>query len=368
VKRTDRRATAFIGAFHAPQEAMDSQSDTRRHLGRVALVTSLVALALIHPLATVLARFDWRADLLTHFTLPALVLTLVVAAALVRRHPRIALALGCLALWQGVPLWRYSGSNPVRAEERAAARLRLLMVNVLVENTRYADVTALIQRERPDVIGLIEVTPAWITALAEVRAAYPYGVESPAGTDGLVLWFRAPPERIDSPERPLPGGSSFIHAELRFAGRLRHLWLVHPTMPFVRKNLPELPALGALVGRTTGSRIVIGDLNTTEGSPWFADFVRATGLRDSRLGFGRQPSWPADLPYRITLEHALVSADLAVVARRLGPEIGSDHFPLILELAPAEGTLDSDAAREAEAEDKSSASHAGAASRPGRGG
>jgi endonuclease/exonuclease/phosphatase (EEP) superfamily protein YafD len=335
---------------------MDGQQETRRHCGHVALVTSLVALALIHPLATLLARFEWRADLLTHFTVPALAVTVVVAAVLIRRHPRTALALGCLALWQGMPLWRYSGSNPVRADERAAARLRLLMVNVLTENTRYADVTALIRRERPNIIGLIEVTPAWIAALSEVRAAYPYGIESPTGTDGLVLWFRERPERIDPPERPLPGGSAFIHAEFCFAGRMRQLWLVHPTMPFVRKNLPELPALGALVGRTPGSRIVIGDFNTTEGSPWFGDFVRATGLRDTRLGFGRQPSWPADIPYRITLEHALVSADLAVVARRLGPEIGSDHFPLILELAPAEGQA------------SSSASHSGADARSGRGG
>jgi endonuclease/exonuclease/phosphatase (EEP) superfamily protein YafD len=339
---------------------MESRQDTRRHFGRVALVTSLVALALIHPVATILARFDWRADVLTHFTVPALAVTLAVAAGLIRRHPRIALALLCLALWQGVPLWRYSGSNPVRADERAAARLRLLVVNVLTENTRYADVMALIQRERPDIIGLIEVTPAWIAALAEARAAYRFGVDSPAGLDGLGLWFRERPERIDPPQRPLPGGSPFIHAELRFAGRMRHLWLVHPTMPFVRKNLPELPGLGAIVGRTPGSRIVIGDLNTTEGSPWFGDFIRATGLRDTRLGFGRQPSWPADMPYRITLEHALVSADLAVVARRLGPDIGSDHFPLIVELAPAEGEGEDDAT--------SAASHSGAVSRPGRGG
>jgi endonuclease/exonuclease/phosphatase (EEP) superfamily protein YafD len=315
-----------------------------------------VALALIHPLATLLARVDWRADLLTHFTVPALVVTLVVAAALVRRHRRVALALGCLAVCQAAPLWRYSGSNPVHTEDRGAARLRLLMANVLAENTRYADLARLIRHEQPDVVGLVEVTPEWIAGLAEIRAAYPFRVEAPAGATGLVLWFRTPPETIDPPARPLPGGSPFIHAEFRFAGRMRHLWLVHPTMPFVRKNLPELPALGALVGRTPGSRIVIGDLNTTEGSPWFGAFVRATGLRDSRLGFGRQPSWPADMPYRITLEHALVPADLAVVARRLGPDIGSDHLPLIVELAPAEAAA------------SNSASQSGGASRSGRGG
>jgi endonuclease/exonuclease/phosphatase (EEP) superfamily protein YafD len=289
-----------------------------------------------------------------------------------RRHPRIAVALSCLAFWQAAPLWRYSGSNPIRTDQRAATQLRLVMVNVLAENTRYADVDRLIRRERPDVVGLVEVTHEWINGLAEIRAAYPFRVEFPGWSEGLALWFRERPEIIDPPARALPEGSPFVHAEFVYAGRRRHLWLVHPAMPFVRRNRPELPALAAVIGRTPGSRIVFGDFNTTEGSPGFADFIQTTGLRDSRLGFGRQPSWPADMPYRLALEHALVSTDLAVVARRLGPEIGSDHFPLILDVAPAEGTFDGDAERaveaEAEADDESSASHSGAASRPGRGG
>jgi endonuclease/exonuclease/phosphatase (EEP) superfamily protein YafD len=331
-----------------------------------------VALALIHPLATLLARLDWHVDLLTHFTLPALAITLVVAAALARRHPRLALVLGCLAVWQVEPFWRYAGSNPVRPDGHGRARLRLLMANVLAENTRYGDLERLIRQERPDIVGLIEVTSEWIAGLSEVRVEYPYRVEAPGGASGLVLWFRERPETIDSPAQPLPGGAPFVHAEFTFAGRRRHLWLIHPTMPFARKGRPELPALAALVGRTPGSRIVIGDFNTTEGSPRFADFVQATGLRDTRLGFGRQPSWPADMPYRIALEHALVSADLAVVARRLGPEIGSDHFPLILELAPAEGTrAEADAGADGvgvEAESQRAASQSGGVSRPGRGG
>jgi endonuclease/exonuclease/phosphatase (EEP) superfamily protein YafD len=324
---------------------MDNQHDGRKRfgVGRAGLVAGLVGVALIHPLATVFARLDWRADLITHFTVPALLVTLAAAAILVRRHRRIALGLGLLAVLQAVPLWRYAGSNPVRPDRRSTVRLRLLMANVLTENTRYADLERLIQRERPDVVGLVEVTPDWVAGLAAVRAGYPYRLEAAGGITGLMLWFRERPERIDEPAWPLQGGSPFIHAEFMFAGRRRHLWLVHPTMPFTRKDRPELAALAALVGQTPGSRIIIGDLNTTEGSPRFADFLAATGLRDSRLGFGRQASWPADMPYRITLEHALVSADLAVVARRLGPEIGSDHLPLIVELAPAEGSLDEDA-------------------------
>jgi endonuclease/exonuclease/phosphatase (EEP) superfamily protein YafD len=315
-------------------------SPRRFRLGRAVLVVGLSGTALVHPLASLLGRFDWRIDLLTHFREPALAFTLIAASCLVRRHPRIALALGCLAVVQVSSLFRYVGSNPVRPDARSTARLRVLLANVLVDNTRYADLERLIRRERPDIIGLVEVTPEWVAGLAAIRAEYPHRVEAPTGTTGLALWFRERPEVIDPPARSLPGGSPYLHAEFVFAGRRRHLWLVHPYMPLSRRDLPELPALAALPARTSGSRIVIGDMNTTEGSPHFGDFLRASGLRDSRLGFGRQPSWPTDWPYRIAIDHAFVSDELAVVVRRLGPEFGSDHFPLILDLAPAAGRLD----------------------------
>lgn len=341
---------------------MDSQRDISRRYGRAALVVGLTGLALIHPLATSLARLDWRADLITHFTVPALTVTLIAAAGLFRRHPRLALVLGCLAVLQAAPLFRYTGASPVQPDPRARHRLRILMANVLAENSQYSDLDRLIRRERPDIVGLVEVTPEWLAGLAAIRAEYPYRVEAPDGVTGLALWFRERPTVIDPPVEPLPGASPLIHAEFPFAGRPRHLWLVHPAMPFTRRGRPEIPALAALVGRTPGSRIVVGDMNTTEGSPWFADFLRTSGLRDSRLGFGRQPSWPSDLPYRIALEHAFLSDDLAVVARRLGPMVGSDHFPLILDLAPAAGTLD------AEVEAASAISQPGARSGSGRGG
>jgi endonuclease/exonuclease/phosphatase (EEP) superfamily protein YafD len=324
---------------------MESLRETRRPWRRIVFPAILVGAALVHPLATVLARLDWRADLITHFTVPAMTVTLAAAAGLVRRHRRLAIGLIGVACWQALPLVRYLGANPVPPDGRSPARLRLLMANVLADNTRYAALEELIWRERPDVVGLVEVTRPWLVALASVREEYPFRAEypfhggEPDDNAGLALWFRERPARLEPPEVPLAGASPVIHAEIDFAGRRRHLWLVHPTMPFARRGLPEIDALAALIGRTPGPRIVIGDMNSTEGSPQFAGFLRISGLRDSRLGFGRQPSWPTDLPLRIALEHAFVSDDLAVVGRRLGPMIGSDHFPLIVDLAPAAGSL-----------------------------
>ncbi len=310
-----------------------------RRLARLGWVVFLSTVALVHPVASLLARVDWRADLLTHFREPALAVTVVAALLLVRTHRWVAAGLICLSVAQATALLAYSGSNPVRPDPRLPDRLKILMANVFVDNDRYADLDALIRSERPDIVGLVELTPRWDEALEGLSELYPYRLDLPTGTSGLALWFRERPERIGPPRVPLPGGSPAIHAEFRFAGQTRHLWLLHPTMPLARKGLPELPALARWIGATEGSKIVIGDLNSSEGSPLFHDFVRRAGVRDSRLGFGRQPSWPSDMPYRIAIDHVFVTDDIAVTRRRLGPMIGSDHFPLIVELAPADAAM-----------------------------
>jgi endonuclease/exonuclease/phosphatase (EEP) superfamily protein YafD len=309
---------------------------------KAGVVFGLVVAALVHPLASLFGRHNWWCDLISHLQEPAPVVSLVACAALVRRHPRLAILMGCLAVFQLGPLIRYHGSNPVPPDPNSRDRLRLLMANVMYPNQHREPLARLIRRERPDIVGLVEYTRSWSSGLAGVRQDFPFRLEAPSEPvgRGLALWFRNPPQRLDLPQSRQPGFWPFLHATFEFAGRTRHLWLVHPISPVHRKGVYqgnlELCALADEVWATRGSRIVIGDLNCTDGSPYFGDFLRDTGLRDSRLGFGRQGSWPVWLPfYRLAIDHAFVPDDLAVVDRRLGPDIGSDHSPVILDLAPA---------------------------------
>ena len=80
--------------------------------------------------------------------------------------------------------------------------------------------------------------------------------------------------------------------------------------------------------------IVAGDLNLTPWSPFFREFVDRSGLRDSRRGFGVQATWPSRLGMAgIPMDHVLVSQDGSVIDRRVGPSFGSDHRPVIVDLA-----------------------------------
>src|SRR5262245_11411207 len=72
---------------------------------RAALRPGLVGAAAVYPLATVLARWDWHADVLTPFEIPALAITLLAMIASVRRrHFWLAGPLLALAVFQSMPL------------------------------------------------------------------------------------------------------------------------------------------------------------------------------------------------------------------------------------------------------------------------
>jgi endonuclease/exonuclease/phosphatase (EEP) superfamily protein YafD len=79
--------------------------------------------------------------------------------------------------------------------------------------------------------------------------------------------------------------------------------------------------------------IVFGDFNST---PWhgpFRQMLAISGLRNSQLGFGWQTTWPSPLPppLRLAIDHSLHSPRITTLGREVGPDIGSDHLPLMLE-------------------------------------
>ncbi len=56
-------------------------------------------------------------------------------------------------------------------------------------------------------------------------------------------------------------------------------------------------------------------------------------LSDSEQGFGPQPSWSTELLIPVVpIDHFLVSKDIEVLNRVLGPNIGSDHLPVYVDL------------------------------------
>ncbi len=299
--------------------------------------------AIIGTVCSVFGRWGWPFELATHFRVQYLA---VLAASLVvfvsQRHSSEAVVAGMCVLvnvWPIRPL--YGHTNTRTPASGSGRRLRLMCANVQVSNqsaTSYEAMRAFIRAEQPDLIVAIEMTPPWYDLVTSLNDWRPVAVVTPwSGLFAIGIFSRLPLDHVEtlsSADRSFPAAM----AQVRVAGRRVTLIGAHPRAPVTPRRLRlrdhQFHQLAEAVKAQPDLVIMVGDLNITSWSPAFGDLVRETGLCDSREGFGIQPSWPVwGPPFRIPIDHCLVSSGIAVHNRRLGPSVGSDHFPVLIDLS-----------------------------------
>ena len=95
----------------------------------------------------------------------------------------------------------------------------------------------------------------------------------------------------------------------------------------------QLQAVGELAAETAGPLLVMGDLNTSPWSPIFHELARTSSLRDSRRGYGLQVTWTGAPFVWLPIDHVFVSDEIVIHDRRVGPDIGSDHLPILMDFS-----------------------------------
>jgi endonuclease/exonuclease/phosphatase (EEP) superfamily protein YafD len=294
-----------------------------------AVVWFLGALTLL----ALLDRFTAYLELLTFFRIQYAVLLLVAGViALAVRLPRVALAALALAavnLAVVAPTW----FSP-RAGEAApgSGSLTLLMLNLEDGNPSHADVARLIDETNPDVVGLLELTPVWAGGLAPALDRFPHRRLSPeSGAYGIGLYSKLAFRQATLERFPRDGPVSVV-ARFDLGGDPFTLVLTHVHTPFAGDiHRRQFEAL-ADAREGLGLRLAIcGDLNSVPWSASFRHLASAGDLVDSHRGHWLEGSWPSwGALLRVPIDNCLVSADVAVLERRYGEDVGSDHFPLII--------------------------------------
>jgi endonuclease/exonuclease/phosphatase (EEP) superfamily protein YafD len=327
-----------------------------------ALLTllSLVYLGLLgwHLLQIVLGiePVGWQGlvrELTLYLFLPAPILFVLALLA----RARLAMILSLLPLALLVVLYgpRFApGGTPAAS----AATFRVMTFNAGAGSGTGGDpqrVLAAVQQANPDLLALQELPPGTLQLLGSTLAAqYPYRAYT-----SDVATFSAYP--ISDPiELKLPEGSYISQAmDLLVEDRLIHLTNVHlrragprilgrrSIAVFLRDYEPELlesqmtELLDRYVRPTVGTQLLTGDFNQTE---WSHPYERISSvLTDSYVESGRGlgHTYPTTIELgRLDLRVPLVridyvfhSADLTALRARVGPDGGSDHLPVVAELA-----------------------------------
>ena len=298
-----------------------------------------VALAAVS-LAAFAGRWVWWLDVLANFR-PQYVVSLVILGlvVLMSRWRRIGygiLAVAAINLVFVLPL--YAGSPGVADPDLPS--LRVMSFNLLSTNTSYSEVIEHIRAVDPDLVLLHEASRPWEVAIE--AASLDYEVIRPR-SDSLIFgtlvmvrgedvqaisygFAEAQPRAVSIVYRPTgwPEGISVLST--------------HPLAPTERHRAQlrdaQLDFAATWAADQEDGFIVVGDFNATPWSWPFRNLMARAPLRNSQIGFGVQPSFPTSSAFlmRVPIDHLLHSDTLRVVDRRLGPAMGSDHFPLVVDL------------------------------------
>lgn len=218
-----------------------------------------------------------------------------------------------------------------------ARNLRVVTANLLSTNGQTELFKAFVEADNPDLIFVQELSPLWARALEPLEETYPHqAVRARSDHFGIGLYSRLPLENVEIFDL---AGERFpaIRADLYLNDRFVTLLNMHTVPPltdemFELRNL-QLVAAAEFAREQDDLVIVAGDLNVTMWSPYYRELESVSALRNTRRGFGIIPTWPANLPLlQLALDHMLVSPDILTVDIRRGPNMGSDHLPLVTDV------------------------------------
>jgi endonuclease/exonuclease/phosphatase (EEP) superfamily protein YafD len=309
----------------------------RRFLG--AALTALLALAVAAgAVITALGFLDGRAfpgELMALFRVQyfAAALALGAVSALAQRR-RIAFVAVGLAALNGLGL--VPGLAGDARPDPAQPQLRLLVANVWYPGNDYSALTDLVERERPDVVALTELTRDWAAGISPGLAEYPHRVlQAQAGAYGVGLYSREPLVKgvVVYPAESWP---PVVRATVRVGDGRVELFVLHAPSAIRRlaaaRHREFMRNLGTLAGDAGDTALVCGDFNAAPWSGPYRDLLQRGGLErdDPWLPFEwTYPVWNRLL--RVPIDQCLAGPAVEV-SSRTGPSIGSDHFPLLVEI------------------------------------
>jgi endonuclease/exonuclease/phosphatase (EEP) superfamily protein YafD len=298
-----------------------------------------VALVVAMNLVPLGARLYWTLELTTHFRVQYVALTaLVLAVAALRRRWVAVAVLAAAGAVSALPVVPYlpRALAPEAAAVSRAGPLKVLTVNVSYRQFLPRRLLEIVGETDPDIVVVQELTPHAERVLARLDTELPYFRKFPAdGAYGIGLWSK---HELESGETIALGRLPAIQARVRGPSGTFTVVGVHLSAPVTRRRAAarnqQLAELAARSTAVNGPLIVAGDFNTTPYSPYFAEWLEAAGLTDSRRGRTLSPSWPTMLQWLgIPIDHVAVNDGFTILSHDRLPNFESDHYGALVEVA-----------------------------------
>ena len=237
-------------------------------------------------------------------------------------------------------------------------KIRLMTFNTGLSND-FKNIRELILFENPDIIQFQEVTPQMHDKIKSLKSFFPYntGLSKPTKQSSSIILSKYPLKNnkivyyhtvltkviLDETELTIIG----THLPAPLNQLLLNLYVDMYANYTNTTKLQELPPvnlglaikqmeyLKTLVDNTNQNLILMGDLNMTATSKRFTNFLKDTNLYTYISYKHPTFTWPTFISsyLGIQIDHILFSKNFKVIGKKTANHFGSDHRPLIVDLA-----------------------------------
>ncbi len=304
---------------------------------------ALLTAGFLGTLATILGFFGstaWFFDVLANFRFQLAIGLIAVGIVYFFGFGRwtafVFMALGAVNAFLVAPLYLENPAPPA-----SETTLKIVSYNVGAGSADQQEVIDYVAARNPDLVFFLESTEEWVNAMPMAGTGYAVGNRIPEDRvygisvlgDGVTVVEQL---RLGTTRDPV------MRVQATLEDQQIAVYAVHPRPPDSEGTTEARDTLfsdlAELIAQETIPVVVIGDFNATPWSYVFRDFTSGTGLVNSQNGYGLSATWPSTLPLTlIPLDHMLHSDSLTTVNRRVGPDLGSDHLPLLVEVTRAVG-------------------------------
>jgi endonuclease/exonuclease/phosphatase (EEP) superfamily protein YafD len=273
----------------------------------------------------------WLIDIFSNFKLQYLISIFLLFISLFFLNKKIlaVILLIISMLWNSYFIAPYYFSDITVLKSKK--EVKISSINLLSSNSETDLVKNYIFEEDPDILILMEFTQNWQIKLNPIINNYQYK-RLVVRNDNFGIALLSKYEMNSSIDYFDLNDKPSIVADLNIESYKISLVATHPNPPinqltFENRN-KQLSNILNKRSKLSKKLIIAGDFNTSSFSNHFSKLTNGD-LKDSRIGFGLLPTWPANyLMLQTTLDHFLVSKNLEVIDRSTGKNIGSDHLPI----------------------------------------
>jgi endonuclease/exonuclease/phosphatase (EEP) superfamily protein YafD len=255
----------------------------------------------------------------------------------------VVAALGCAIFHLAwiLPYTRLFSSEVKAAKNRVTDNLiSIITSNVLTPNRNFQALLDHVNKYNPDIVVTLESDKWWEENLNVLEKEYKYTMKCPLDNKyGMHVYSKLVLEDTAIQfivEDDVPSMHAMV--TLRSGVKVR-VHFLHPAPPSPTENESsserdaEILVVAKSVSDEDGAIIVTGDLNDVAWSETTRLFRKISGLLDPRIGRGMFNTFHAEHWFaRWPLDHIFHSEHFTLSHIERLPYIGSDHFPMYVEL------------------------------------